>query len=166
MAAQVLAISTGGSFLDSPGFNHNRRKIPPSGFNRRDIGPPIRFDAEDADFQEALTSPYRTPSQVNTPDSGFSGTASSSLLKTPESDICSSAAATPSSSGSVSTHRKRKTVNFDESQTSIVVISPDDLFNTYSKNQTTRADLPIGDLAIMTTRSSTPSKSKLSASWR
>ncbi|KAK0069975.1 alpha-protein kinase 1-like isoform X2, partial [Biomphalaria pfeifferi] len=134
MAAQVMSIGSGGSFLDSPGFSHKRTKIPPSGFNRREIGPPIRFDG--GDFGEDLATPsYSSTSQVNTPDSGFSGTASCSLLKTPESDICSSAAATPSSSGSAATHRKRKTVNFDESQTCVVVISPDDLFNTYSKNQ-------------------------------
>ncbi|CAL1531145.1 unnamed protein product [Lymnaea stagnalis] len=136
MAAQVMPISSGGSYLDSPGFNHRRTKLPPSGFSRREVVAPmpgLNFDTSDLD--DSLSPSYRHQSPLlNTPDSGFSGAASLSLLKTPESES-SSNVVTPSSSGSGNVQRKRKTVNFDESQTSIVVISPDDLFNTYSKTQ-------------------------------
>ncbi|GFN94108.1 hypothetical protein PoB_002061400 [Plakobranchus ocellatus] len=94
--------------------------------------------------------------QANTPDSGISGTTFGSISKTPESDYSLSTLTPPSalsssssfsggcgagvsggSSGSSagghgSGQRKRKTVTIDESQTSIVMISPDDLFRTYS----------------------------------
>ncbi|KAK3749442.1 hypothetical protein RRG08_003290 [Elysia crispata] len=93
-------------------------------------------------------------SQANTPDSGISGTAFGSMPKTLESDyslstltppsalsssssfsgvgggICSGTAGGSGSGGSG--QRKRKTVTIDESQTSIVMISPDDLYRTYS----------------------------------
>ncbi|XP_012943124.1 mediator of RNA polymerase II transcription subunit 13 [Aplysia californica] len=169
MAAQVLPAAgpTGGSFLDSPVFNSRRTMPPPNAFSRRremggganDSPPPpiadLRFDSSDLD---ASGSPLCTPNtsfiQAETPDSGFSGLVSSTpALKTPESDQSASASVTPTSGGSSSGSRKRKTVNFDESQTSVVMISPDDLFNTYSKLQGPSLEsrdnpfLPGGDLS-------------------
>ena len=84
-----------------------------------------------------LCSPSTPLIHPETPDSGFSGLNSSTpALKTPDSEHaqCDNLTdGTPSSAGTNGVCRKRKQVLFDESQTSVVVISHDDLFKTYSK---------------------------------
>ena len=151
MAAQVLPAAgpTGGSFLDSPVYNPRRTMPPPNAFMRmereespRGESPPtpianLNFDSSDLDRSDSFLCTPNTPLiQAETPDSGFYGLASStSAEKTPESDHPGCMSFTPTSGGSSLSNRKRKTVNFDESQTSVVMISPDDLFNTYSKLQ-------------------------------
>lgn len=132
MAAKVLPPGSGGSFLDSPSFNHARTKPPAMGVARQEASSPVTtlcFDT--SDMEGEITTPYILTSQLNTPDSGFSAPASSTPIKTPESEF--SSVVTPPSTGNG--QRKRKTVTIDESQISVVVISPDDLFNVYSGSQ-------------------------------
>lgn len=133
MAAKVLAPGLRGSLTETRTLGHVRAKARPAGLDKRNSSrSDLRF--ESPVMEERVPLPPSLTSQLSTPDSGFFGAVSVSPLKTPESDI-SSIVATPSSGGSGSGLRKRKTVTIDESQTSIVVISPDDLFNTYSKSQ-------------------------------
>lgn len=133
MAARVMPLSHTGSFLESPVIYSARMKPAPTSFHRKDTTPPrtaLRFDISSLDRADQPS--YK----LCTPDSGVCGV-SSTPLKTPESDV-SSTAVTPASGGSGNIQRKRKTVTIDESQTSIVMISPDDLYNTYSRPHSQR----------------------------
>ena len=147
MAAQVLPVSSppGGNFLEprSPAL------LPPNSFLRDDSpesadgGGLVESDAEDIDSAHSCdpTTPLLPldSGQPATPDSGFSGLVTSTPRKSPDTSAqWGLVADTPTSSYEApptGACRKRKTVNFDESQTSVVVISPGDLFQTYSQTQ-------------------------------
>uniref|UniRef100_A0A0B6ZIF2 Uncharacterized protein n=1 Tax=Arion vulgaris TaxID=1028688 RepID=A0A0B6ZIF2_9EUPU len=127
MTARVLSPGSGASFP-----SHTRTKPPPTGFPSSDASPPrtiLRINSPDV-VKDVITTPYQLTSQLNTPDSGFSGAAVCTPLKTPESGL-SSRTATPPCSGN--SGRRRKTVTINESQTSIVMIPPDDLIVPYSR---------------------------------
>lgn len=151
MATQVMTAgaTAGGNFLDSPVFSGRRSNTPPELMTSdplvRSAIPSLDLDTTENDLHSSpdvlFTTNSTSPSFVATPDSGFSGVASSIRSKTPDLDSLPPSAMSHSLSGgsgsviSSGGGRKRKTVTIDESQTSIVVISPDDLFDTYSKSQ-------------------------------
>ncbi|BFZ16920.1 hypothetical protein BsWGS_19959 [Bradybaena similaris] len=135
MAATVLAPGSGGSFLDSPVFSHTQSQSSHAGYSTVDSSLPVRKLFFDSSHLETSPETHAVTSQPNTPDSGFCGAAASTPLKSPESEF-STNVITPPSSGT--SRRKRKTVTITESQPTVVVISPDDLFKVYSKPQIER----------------------------